>query len=815
MQTDYDIFSPEIGLNPWLFKGDVFLSSSQMPSLTEDVPVFTGGSNPIDEGIDLRDVLSGSELGAILAYGKRSFTDTANGWIQGMDTDGVYKWLIGGASSSIDWSVTTANTLSLTGSMTITGGSITIGTDPNAFHVDTNGNMWLGAATLAAAPSSITNAGLLTTTSALIGGWNIVSGYIYNLQSGTPTAVPNDGVVLASGNEALIIYEDTARRVELGYLSAGVYGLKVYATDGTTVIYETSDTQQIIAGWFFTSTVLRTGASDAASNVLIDSANSLMRLGPTTGNYITLDGANLRVRSSNYTTGVSGFTIEPTLIEAENIVARGIMRGSTFMYDVISAVGGQVIIANSDTLASDMTALDASTLTTRGTTTWAVNDIMVIRQVTALGIQEEWLRVTGIGAAPTYSVTRDLAGSFAADTNPIWQAGTTVVRQGSSDGAAAFSGGWLRLLGEGTNSPYYSVFRRTGVAYNAYSEVLRMGNLNGFLGYASAIFGFGVGSSAGTDANITIDPTNGIRIRSGTTNLITFDNSGNASFVGNVQVATGGSLSSGQTAYDTGTGYWLEYNAGTPRFSIGNSAANKMLWTGTALQVVGDLVSHSPSMFGVVGSSIGFQAATMSADGTRMLGIDGVSLILFRNYKAGNTFFRVGAGTGTTPTLYTIAFVGSTYAYGAAGAATDVYRYDNGGAGETLMTFSGTAPTNIGCVGSNDTNLFVQEGGVSGTSIYQYSISGTTLTYVSTITLDTAPTSSLAMMVNASYIFMTASDRVRNYNLSGVLQETRTFTFPVGQQLRSMSRSPSGKTFLLATQSNVANDQPAWYLFDY
>ena len=32
-------------------------------------------------------------------------------------------------------------------------------------------------------------------------------------------------------------------------------------------------------------------------------------------------------------------------------------------------------------------------------------------------------------------------------------------------------------------------------------------------------------------------------------------------------------IGAGQTAYDTGIGWWLEYNAGTPRFSIGNPAA--------------------------------------------------------------------------------------------------------------------------------------------------------------------------------------------------------------------------------------------------
>jgi len=59
------------------------------------------------------------------------------------------------------------------------------------------------------------------------------------------------------------------------------------------------------------------------------------------------------------------------------------------------------------------------------------------------------------------------------------------------------------------------------------------------------------------------------------------------SITGAFTIGTSGSLSSGQTAYDTGTGYWLEYNSGTPRFSIGNSAGNRLTWNGTALAVNG------------------------------------------------------------------------------------------------------------------------------------------------------------------------------------------------------------------------------------
>jgi cytidylate kinase len=50
------------------------------------------------------------------------------------------------------------------------------------------------------------------------------------------------------------------------------------------------------------------------------------------GNYINIDGANLRIRSSNYTSGYfgAGFTLEPNLLEVNNIVARGMIRTAVF-----------------------------------------------------------------------------------------------------------------------------------------------------------------------------------------------------------------------------------------------------------------------------------------------------------------------------------------------------------------------------------------------------------------------------------------------------------------------------------------------------
>ena len=61
------------------------------------------------------------------------------------------------------------------------------------------------------------------------------------------------------------------------------------------------------------------------------------------------------------------------------------------------------------------------------------------------------------------------------------------------------------------------------------------------------------------------------------------------SFTGGVTVGTSGSFSSGQSAYDTGTGFWFEYNGGTPRLSLGTSGGNGLTWNGSGLAITGSV----------------------------------------------------------------------------------------------------------------------------------------------------------------------------------------------------------------------------------
>lgn len=191
----YSIFDQEIGLDPWMRK------PSEVPVLVQNqaqgsAPLVAGGTGggATPSGTNTNEINSG-ELGSVLSFAKKSFTDTVAGWIQGMDRDGVYKWLIGGASSSIDWAVTTADTLTIVGAISATTGTIggfNIGSDYIRDAANSMGlastvtggddvRFWAGDtyANRASAPFYVTESGALVATSATINGSTIASGDVF------------------------------------------------------------------------------------------------------------------------------------------------------------------------------------------------------------------------------------------------------------------------------------------------------------------------------------------------------------------------------------------------------------------------------------------------------------------------------------------------------------------------------------------------------------------------------------------------------------------------------------------------------------
>jgi len=143
-------------------------------------PTIIGGAM---EGASYKSSISGARLEifpesdkniGIVVYNS-SLTEVFKVLVNGTDSgDIVMGNYAGGQGAKYDSSL---DTFSITGALT--AGSIAIGTSPNWFKVDTSGNIWSGADTLANAITSkfaVTNAGALYATGATISGAITITG---------------------------------------------------------------------------------------------------------------------------------------------------------------------------------------------------------------------------------------------------------------------------------------------------------------------------------------------------------------------------------------------------------------------------------------------------------------------------------------------------------------------------------------------------------------------------------------------------------------------------------------------------------------
>ncbi len=90
--------------------------------------------------------------------GKTKFDNTEIGYIIGVDK-GTAKFYIGNTTSYLNWDGTT---LTIKGSISASSINIPDTTTAASFHVDSSGNAWWGATTLAASLASITSSGVAT-----------------------------------------------------------------------------------------------------------------------------------------------------------------------------------------------------------------------------------------------------------------------------------------------------------------------------------------------------------------------------------------------------------------------------------------------------------------------------------------------------------------------------------------------------------------------------------------------------------------------------------------------------------------------------
>lgn len=230
--------------------------------------------------------------------------------------------------------------------------------------------------------------------------------------------------------------------------------------------------------------------------------------------------------ATNYTSNIGSLSTKFLQLHAAELVVETLVAQNT-----AATIGGRILVAPTNTLTADLSNV-ATTITVKYNNL-ANGDRIYLEE----NGNVEWMAVTsaagGSAGVYTYTVTRNLDGSGA----NTWAAGAAAVDTGTTGNGLIdiYSTGGV-LTGTG---PTIVGNVRTGTTYSNLAARWAAGNLKGLYGYVADTYGFAAGDS--TAANITIDATNGLRIRNGTTNQLVADASGNLSLSsGNATIDSSG-----------------------------------------------------------------------------------------------------------------------------------------------------------------------------------------------------------------------------------------------------------------------------------
>lgn len=210
-----------------------------------------------------------------------------------------------------------------------------------------------------------------------------------------------------------------------------------------------------------------------------------------------------------------------------------------FAQNTVTLVGGWLMLTpNEGTIPVGQDVGSADTTIDFGKT-MTLGDFVLFRAAGAV----EYVQIASYtGSGTRYNVIRDKDGSGANN----WPSGSVYAVLGQS--------GSGRIELNSNSTPRISLIRQ-GSTYNAQTELLRVGDLNGAWGYSSETYGFAVGQYVAGKAWLTVDDANGLRIGNGTTVIGQWDASGNQTL--------------GQVADNVGNAYWnnttkrLEFRGGS------------------------------------------------------------------------------------------------------------------------------------------------------------------------------------------------------------------------------------------------------------
>jgi len=261
-----------------------------------------------------------------------------------------------------------------------------------------------------------------------------------------------------------------------------------------------------------------------------------------------------------------------------------------------------------------------------------VGDFVLFRAA----LKVEYIQVGSLVSGTIYNVTRNLDGSGAND----WPAGSVYAIRRNG-------GGWIDL--NAYDTPRLQMVRQ-GATYNAQTELIRIGDLNGNWGYSAEKWGLAIGEYASGKPNITIDQDGVLRFRLHTTEVMKFE-AGNADLTGKLRMpGTSSAIAIGSTpptAANAGTGMWIDrtglYSLASGTYQVKIDAVDGRLYAGG-----GNIYLGSQGVSFIIPSSYSRAASINFLNNTGTV----VSQIFSTGTGTSTSFLRSIAG-GSEETFYT------------------------------------------------------------------------------------------------------------------------------------------------------------------
>ena len=244
------------------------------------------------------------------------------------------------------------------------------------------------------------------------------------------------------------------------------------------------------------------------------------------------DEANTFTQPQGFSNGISSHLI-PTLTDTYDFGSFDKLWKQGYLGQlnaVLFALETQTLFQGYLTVGHDAGTLGAAVSSGATTVnfgkTMTPGDFIIIRaQDTGGTYTNEYMTVGSNVSGTTYNVTRNLSGLGAKN----WADGLPFLVLGQSgDG---------RIDMFAYDGKPRMVFTTQGASDNAQTVGGVVGNMNGYCGYVTDLVGLCAGNPSA--AHITVDPTNGVRIRFGSTDKIVLAPGGSASFDGTITAAAG------------------------------------------------------------------------------------------------------------------------------------------------------------------------------------------------------------------------------------------------------------------------------------